>query len=1005
MDIAKAVGAERLREIMAGLLDRATAVVSRYGGTVDKFTGDGIMAVFGAPVALEDHAVRACRAALDIHTAITDLADEAEQRDDVQLRLRIGLNSGQVIAGEVGSGGAGYTSIGEQVGLAQRMESAAPPGGAIMSASTARLVENVASLGDPELVEIKDSDQPVTARRLLGVSDRDRPVAVAESALVGRRWEMGAVEGLLERAMEGHGAVLTVVGSPGIGKSRLVREVTALAAAQGVEVFSAYCESHTSQVPFHVVARLLRSAAGVEGLDPEEARTRLRGLNSDSDTEDVLLFEDLMGIADPEVELPKIDPDARRRRLTAVVNTASLARTSPAVYVVEDAHWIDEVSELMLADFFSVIPQTPSLVLVSYRPEYSGPLSRVQGAQSIALAPLSDRETAALAVELVGGDPSVTQLATLIVERAAGNPFFAQETVRDLVERGVLQGQSGSYVSTADVAEVSLPATVQATIAARIDRLEPAGKRTLSAAAVVGAKVSRDLLESLGIDPAFDDLVSGQFLDQIRFSRDPAYVFHHPLIRTVAYESQLRSDRAELHRRLATVIEARAPASADENAALIAEHLEAAGDLDAAYGWHMRAGNWSMNRDIAAARLSWDRATRVADALPAETLDRAAKRIAPRTLWCASVWRGVPQAVSRRFEEVRQLCTEAGDTTSLAIAMTGLLSDQNFQRGPGQGELQLAAEQMALAESIEDPALRLGAAWSAIALRSLAGDMADVLRWAQTAIEWADGDPAKGNLVVGSPLAVALAFRAAGRWWLGRPGWRHDIGEAMAIARNSDATTLSFVVAWRNLALQGGVLRVEDSLVNDLEHALRTAEASGDDYALGMAKFVLGGVLDYRGFAGDRDRYLTLLAEVRQMCLQQRFPRSELPLIDLLVAHDSARNGDRDGAIPAMRQVAHDFIVNSRFIYSLQATPYLVGALLDRGDDGDLTEAQAAIDRLAGVSGHGWVARDIMVLRLRTLLAHARGDDVTYRDFRDRYRKMANDLGFEGHMQWAEEMP
>ena len=228
--------------------------------------------------------------------------------------------------------------------------------------------------------------------------------------------------------------------------------------------------------------------------------------------------------------------------------------------------------------------------------------------QSIALAPLSDPETATLVGELVGPDPSVAGLATLIVERAAGNPFFAQEMVRDLAERGVLQGQAGAYVSTADVAEVSLPATVQATIAARIDRLDPAAKRTLSAAAVIGAKFSRNLLESLGIDPALEDLVRGQFLDQISFTQYPDYMFHHPLIRTVAYESQLKSDRADLHRRLAAAIEARDPASADENAALIAEHLEAAGDLHAAYGWHMRAAAWATNRDINAARLSWERA-------------------------------------------------------------------------------------------------------------------------------------------------------------------------------------------------------------------------------------------------------------------------------------------------------------------------------------------------------------------------------------------------------------
>ena len=266
MDIAKAVGAERLREIMAGLLDRATAVVGRYGGTVDKFTGDGVMAVFGAPMALEDHAVRACRAALEIHAAMGDLADEVRQRDGLELQLRIGLNSGQVIAGEVGSGGAGYTAIGEQVGLAQRMESVAPAGGVMLSASTARLVEAVASQGDPELVQIKGSDQPVVARRLLGVSEPDREGAGTVSALVGRRWEMAAVEGLLQRVMGGHGAVVTVVGSPGVGKSRLVREVTALASARGVEVFSAHCESHTTQVPFHTVGRLLRSGTGIEHL-------------------------------------------------------------------------------------------------------------------------------------------------------------------------------------------------------------------------------------------------------------------------------------------------------------------------------------------------------------------------------------------------------------------------------------------------------------------------------------------------------------------------------------------------------------------------------------------------------------------------------------------------------------------------------------------------------------------------------------------------------------------
>ncbi len=341
--------------------------------------------------------------------------------------------------------------------MAQRMESVASPGGVMLSASTARLVDGVANLGASELVQIKGADAPVPARQLLGMGDGQRGAWHAESKLVGRGWEISAVVGLLERAIDGHGAVVGVVGSPGIGKSRLVREVSAMAAARGVDVFTAVCESHTSQIPFHVVARLLRTVTGIEGLDPHAARARVQVLASDVELEDVLLLNDLLGIADTEMELPKIDPDARRRRLTALVNAASLARESPALYVIEDVHWIDEVSESLLTDFITVISQTRSLVLVTYRPEYQGALIRVADAQTIALSPLSDPETAALVSQLLGPHPSVTELATLIIERAAGNPFFAEEIVRELADRGVLQGNSGAYSSTAEGAAVSFP--------------------------------------------------------------------------------------------------------------------------------------------------------------------------------------------------------------------------------------------------------------------------------------------------------------------------------------------------------------------------------------------------------------------------------------------------------------------------------------------------------------------------------------------------------------------
>jgi predicted ATPase len=224
--------------------------------------------------------------------------------------------------------------------------------------------------------------------------------------------------------------------------------------------------------------------------------------------------------------------------------------------------------------------------------QYERALTRVHGAQAIALGPLSDPETAALVSELLGQDRSVGALGRTIVERAAGNPFFAEEIVRELAERGVLRGQRGAYVSTAEVADVTVPAILQATIATRIDRLDLKAKRTLSAAAVVGSRFSLDLVSMLGVDPVIPDLVAAQLIDQVEFTREAEYVFHHPLIRAVAYEAQLKSDRAQLHRRLAAAIESRDPKVADENSALIAEHLEAAGDLHAAYSWHMRAATW-----------------------------------------------------------------------------------------------------------------------------------------------------------------------------------------------------------------------------------------------------------------------------------------------------------------------------------------------------------------------------------------------------------------------------
>ncbi|WP_276207058.1 adenylate/guanylate cyclase domain-containing protein [Mycobacterium alsense] len=1003
MDIATRVGAERLREIMTDLVERSTAVVRRYGGTVDKFTGDGLMAVFGAPAALEDHAIRACLAALGIQAAAATLSEEVRARDGITLQLRVGLNSGQVIAGEIGSGAGSYTAIGEQVGMAQRMESVAAPGAVMVSESTARLIGHVAVLGEPQEAQVKGTDRPVPTWRLIAVDDRHARRR-GESKLVGRAWELNTVAAILDEAIGGSGCVVSFVGPPGIGKSRMVREAAAVAVDRGVPVFNAHCESHASDVPFHAVAGLLRAALGIEDLDADKARRQVGELFAQADAEDLVLLHDLLGVR--EAPLPDVAPDARRRRVTSLINGAALERQEPGVYVIEDVHWIDEASESMLAGFLAIIPQTPTLVLLTYRPEYQGRLTRLSGVQSLALRPLNDAHTSALTAQLLGNDPSTRALAQLIATRAAGNPFFAEEIVRDLSERAVLQGDTGNYRLADSLLErtdeVAVPATLQATIGARIDRLSPTAKRTLNAAAVIGSRFDVDLLDELAEDADPAALIDAELIDQVRFTPKTQYAFRHPLIHAVAYESQLKADRAKLHRRLAAAIEARG--SVDENAALIAEHMEGAGDLPAAFAWHMRAGAWTNYRDIAAAHSSWRRALRVADRLPEDHTDRMSMRIAPRMFLCATASRQGGRSAETGFDELRHLCNAAGDQRSLAVGMVGPMTDSlmNVRREEAS---RLADEQVRLLESIGDPTLTLGLLSMALLVKHEMAEMAEILRLSQHVIDLADGDFTKGNLVFGSPLTYCLPMRGVARACLGLTGWREDFQRAMAAARHADAMSRASAVYYTYMsALTFGLVLPDDTVLAHSAGNYELARQAGEDIAESLSETVQGVVLASRGGA-DRAAGIELLVRARERALELQFTLVIPPFVDSYIARDWASRGDVDGAIELARTAFADMATAKRCVWLPLAVTALVEALVKRGADQDLDDAKVAIDRLAAApTDPGYVVNDVALLRLRALLAQAHGDAESYRDYRDRYRAMAKSLGFQGHMALARAM-
>ena len=707
MELAATLGPERLREIMHELFNRSAAVVQRYQGTVDKFTGDGLMAVFGAPVALEDHALRACITALEIQSVAQSLAAEVLPRDNVKLQIRIGLNSGDVVAGEVGAGPNSYTAVGHAVGMAQRMEAAAAPGGILCAASTARMVEHSALLGPAEWVTVKGAREPVCARRLQRVESDHTVMGRDEGPLIGRDADLAA---LLDAFNDGQ-SVVGVVGEPGLGKSRLIREFNVRAQDCGAEAVITRCESHTANVPLHALSRMLRAMFGVRRLDGATARAHIAAQLADvveAGSDDSLVLFDLLAIGHPDTIAPSMSADARRHRLIEVMGKVAKARPARTLFIVEDLHWIDAASEEVFAKFAQTLTATQSMFVGTYRPEYHGPL-RELSETTVRLAPLGYATSIALIAGLIGQHPTAADLAAHIAQPAAGNPFFVEEIVRDLVGRGLLLGNRGAYRLSGDLDTIAVPATVQSALAARIDRLTIAEKSILNAAAVIGSTFDLDVLHALlPVVESGDlrNLVSAELIDQIQFLPEARYAFRHPLVRAVAYESQLTTTRADGHRRLAAAIEARNRSAADENSALIANHLEAAGELSASYTWYMRSADWLTHRDINAARDSWERARAIADKLPVDEEDTLAKRIAPRAALTFTEWLvGGAADGERCFDELREMTTQSGDLLPLAVGMSGRVTTLIITYGRLREASAMASELEELADKIGGKAL------------------------------------------------------------------------------------------------------------------------------------------------------------------------------------------------------------------------------------------------------------------------------------------------------------
>jgi class 3 adenylate cyclase/tetratricopeptide (TPR) repeat protein len=641
LELSERIDPEEWHRVLDGFLRILAEGVHRFEGTVNQYTGDGIMALFGAPIAHEDHAQRACFAALALQTELRRYADALRVEKGLSFGVRIGLNSGEVVVGRIGDDlRMDYTAQGHTVGLAARMEQLAEPGRVFLTEHTARLVSGYFRLADLGATRVRGVTDPVGVYELLGVGDLRTRLDLARargfSRFVGRKGELELLGKALRDAYEGDGRVVAVVGEAGVGKSRLCLEFEQSARAAGVAVYGAQCPPHGRLLPDLPITQLLRALFELDDDDDEHAaRRKIAGelLLLEPSLQDALpLVLDFLGIPDPG-KTPAGDPRSRRERFAALLGKLVRARAArgPVAFSIDDLHFVDPASDALVTLLAEAVRGSRALLLVNFRPEYSAAWTRAAHCVSVPLGPLSDDAIAEMLRDLLGDELAQGPVGALVRERTSGNPFFVEELVQALVESGQLAGERGRYRLAGPLEALAIPATVQAVIAARIDRLADEHKQVLQAAAVVGKRFAGAVLaRALGwseadLAAALAALEQAEFIHLEQLHPEREYAFRHPLTQEIAYGSQLSERRAELHAAVARALAESPSPRLGELAPLLAEHWESARRPREAANWHRIAAESAGFRDFVAAERHW---RRVRDLVTRERLDEETRELA-----------------------------------------------------------------------------------------------------------------------------------------------------------------------------------------------------------------------------------------------------------------------------------------------------------------------------------------------------------------------------------------
>jgi class 3 adenylate cyclase/tetratricopeptide (TPR) repeat protein len=846
-ELIRGLDPEAAQQLLDPAIHRMMDAVHRFEGTVNQVLGDGIMALFGAPIAHEDHALRACFAALGMQAAMQPYTEEVRRTRGLELRMRVGLNAGEVVVRAIGNDlHMDYSAVGETTVLAARMEQTATPGTIRLPAATLRLVEGLVHVSALGPVPVKGLVEPVEVFELVGASHlRRRLQAAAPRGLtpfVGRQPELEALYQALARAQTGHGQVVALVGEAGVGKSRLVYEFVHSHRTQGWRVLESASVSYGKATPYFPVVDLLKRYCHVEdGDDVRAVRAKVTGqvLTLDETLQEALpaLLALLDAVPDDSSFLD-LDPTQRRQRTLDGLKRVLLreSQVQPLLLVCEDLHWIDAETQALLDSLVGSLPTARLLLLVNYRPEYQHGWGSKTYYTQLRLDPLPPASADEFLHALLGDDPSLALLTQLLIARTEGNPFFLEESMRTLVETGVLVGEPGAYRLTQALPTIQVPATVQAVLAARIDRLPPEEKQLLQTAAVIGTEVPLPLLQAIAELPeaalhrGLAHLQAAEFLYETRLFPEPEYTFKHALTHEVAYGSLLLERRRGLHAHIVGALEALAPERVAEQVERLAHHALRGEVWDKAVTYCQQAGARAWDRAaFREAVVAFEQALQALAHLP-EDSDTKVRAIDLRL--------ALGRSLQPLGEYGRHLAL-LGEAEALARALDdrarlgGVLAQMtNVCRQTGDPDGAIAAGQQALelATALGDNALQVYASHVLGQAYSTIGDFgraAELLRRKVEAADRESGTPSTG-LRIESQAWLAQILSALGAFAEGR---RHG-EEALRLAtlEGRGNTPIIAHASLGELSLTQG----------DLEHAIQVLEPG---LALCRASGYRGGAL------------------------------------------------------------------------------------------------------------------------------------------------------------------